>query len=76
MNTSMTAEARDYGLYSFKYGYFSYTNTLLPKAFINPLETYGAYLMKDGWMDALFLGFKILTHIPCHYKSRKNQNIF
>jgi len=54
----MTAEARDYGLYSFKYGYFSYTNTLLPKAFINPLETYGAYLMKDGWIH--FFGLQNL----------------
>ncbi len=72
LTNARTTVSRNYRL-CFKYGYFSYTNASLQKAFINPPEPCGVLYMMDG---CTFLGFKILTTIHCHYKTWKSQDIF
>ncbi len=66
-------EAGDYGLYSFKYRYFSNTNASIRfrRPLLMPPEPYGVFFMMDGC--SLFC-FK--TSIHCHYKAWKSQDIF
>ncbi len=73
------AEAKDYHLYNFKHGYFSYRNASIryrrtlftPQIHVRLFLYYGSMrfigLLLDNWK---------ITAIHCHYKAWKSQDIF